>query len=69
MSATNDLLSNYQHLISDLRIVMGDRGVFDVIVDDTTLYSKGKTGRHAHDGEVLELFAEFIGADVPRFGT
>lgn len=69
MSATRDLLNNYQHVISGLRLTTGDKGVFDVVVDGTTIYSKAATGRHAHDGEVLERFTDLIGADVPRYGT
>ncbi len=69
MSATNDLLANYQHVITDLRLVTGDKGVFDVVVDGKTIYSKHETGRHAEDGEVLELFAELVGAGVARYGT
>ena len=68
MSATSDLLSNYQHVIADLRLVMGDTGVFDVTVDGDLIYSKAETGRHANDGEVLELFTDLIGSDVPRYG-
>lgn len=69
MSATNDLLSNYQHVIEELRLVTGSKGIFDVVVDGEMLYSKGQTGRHANDGEVLELFTELVGPDVRRFGT
>ena len=69
MGATRDLLANYQHIISDLRLVTGDKGVFDVVVDGKTIYSKGETGRHADDGEVLALFTELVGPEVPRFGT
>lgn len=69
MSAVHDLVTNYQHVISDLRLVMGDKGAFDVVVDGKTIYSKADTGRHAREGEVLELFTELIGADVPRYGT
>lgn len=69
MSATNDLLSNYQHVIEDLRIVGGGSGVFDVVVDGTTIYSKADTGRHANDGEVLKLFTDLVGPQVARYGT
>lgn len=69
MSATDDLLSNYQHVIEDLRLVTGAAGVFDVVVDGELIYSKGETGRHAEDGEVLELFAEHVGSGVARFGA
>ena len=67
MSAISDLLSHYQHIITDIRIVMGARGVFDLVVDGTVLYSKHETGRHAEPGEVLELFTQYVGSDVPRY--
>ena len=67
MSAVSDLLSNYQHAITDLRLVMGGSGVFDVTVDGELLYSKKQTGRHAEDGEVLALFTELVG-DIKRYG-
>lgn len=69
MGATRDLLSNYQHVIEDLRLITGGSGVFDVTVDGALLYSKGETGRHAEDGEVLKLFSEHVGPEVARFGT
>ena len=69
MSATQDLLTNYQHVIEDLRLVTGTKGVFDVTVDGRVLYSKAETGRHAKDGEILELFTELVGPDVKRFGS
>ena len=67
MSAVSDLLSNYQHVITDLRLVTGGSGVFDVTVDGEMLYSKKETGRHAEDGEVLSLFMELVG-DITRYG-
>lgn len=67
MSAVSDLLSNYQHVITDLRLVMGGSGVFDVTVDGELIYSKKETGRHAEDGEVLALFTELVG-DIKRYG-
>ncbi len=69
MSATRDLLSNYQHVISELRLIMGAAGAFEVVVDGKNIYSKLDTGRHAEDGEILDLFIDLIGSDVPRFGT
>lgn len=67
MSAVTDLLSNYQHVIDDLRLVMGSKGVFDVTVDGEMLYSKHETGRHAEDGEVLALFTDLVGP-IKRYG-
>lgn len=69
MSAASDLISNYQHVIEDLRFVMGAKGIFDVTVDNEMLYSKGETGRHAEPGEVLELFKAAYGEGVPIYGT
>ena len=69
MSTVDDLLSNYQHVISELTLVMGSKGVFDVEVDGEVLYSKHATGRHAEPGEVLGLFTDLVGPDVPRYGS
>jgi len=68
VSAAQDLLSNYQHIIESLTFVTGVSGVFDVTVDDEVLYSKHATGRHADDGEVLELFVAKHGQGVARYG-
>ena len=58
MSAANDLLRDYQHVIAELTLITGSKGIFDVIVDGEVLYSKKTTGRHAEPGEVLELFRD-----------
>ena len=64
MRAAHDLLHDYQHVIEDLTLVMGSKGVFDVEVDGSLLYSKKVTGRHAKDGEVLDLFRSEYGEGV-----
>lgn len=56
MSAAHDLLRDFQYVIAELRLITGSKGIFDVIVDGETLYSKHSTRRHAEPGEVLELF-------------
>ncbi len=56
MSAARDLLNDYQHVIAELRLVTGSKGVYDVVVDGKILFSKKVSGRHAGPGEVLELF-------------
>ncbi len=68
MSAVSDLLSNYQHVIEEIRLVTGDNGAFEVVVDGNLVYSKHATGRHAEPGEVLDLFTDLMGSDVPRYG-
>jgi selenoprotein W-related protein len=69
VSATKDLLFHYQHVIEELRLVPGDKGVFDVAVDDDLIYSKHATGRHAKPGEVLELFRTRLEPGVREYGT
>ena len=69
MSAANDLLSNYQHVIDDLTLVMGSKGIYDIEIDGDMLYSKQKTGRHANTGEVLQLFESRYGAGIERYGN
>ena len=68
MSAVSDLLSNYQHVIEEIRLVTGDNGAFEVVVDGNLVYSKHATGRHAEPSEVLDLFTDLMGSDVPRYG-
>ncbi len=68
MSAANDLLSTYQHVIDTLTLDTGAKGVFDVEVDGELLYSKHAIGRHAEPGEVLELFRDKYAADVTPYG-
>jgi len=58
--AASDLLHDYQHVIAELTLVTGSKGVFDVEVDGELLYSKHETGRHAEPGEVLRLFRERV---------
>lgn len=67
MSAANDLLSNYQHVIESLTLNTGSKGVYDVIVDGSLIYSKKELGRHAEPGEILDLFTEQFAAGVPRY--
>lgn len=69
MSAIEDLLKNYQHVIAETRLINGSKGIFDVIVDGDMLYSKHDTGRHAESGEVLSLFRDKYAEGVAIYGT
>ncbi len=64
MRTVHDLIHDYQHIIAELTLVMGSKGVFDVEVDGEVLFSKKAIGRHAKDGEVLRLFRQRIAPDV-----
>ena len=67
MRTVHDLLHDYQHVIEDVTIVTGSKGVFEVVVDGEVLYSKGASGRHAEPGEVLERFRALLGPAVPPY--
>lgn len=64
---TEELLTNYQHVIDELVLITGSKGAFEVKVDDNLIYSKKQLGRHAEPGEVLQLFKEIVGPDVPVY--
>ncbi len=68
-AVAEELMSNYQHVIGNLTLVTGTRGVFDVRIDDRLVFSKHSIqNRHAHPGEIAELFREVVGPAVPLFG-
>jgi selenoprotein W-related protein len=67
VGAAQDLVHDYQHVIDELTLVMGSKGVFDVIVDGEVLYSKKTEGRHAAAGEVLHRFRDRYADGVPVY--
>jgi len=60
-------MHDYQNVIAELTLVTGSAGVFDVVVDGEVIYSKHSTGRHAEPGEVLALFRDHLGPEVPIY--
>ena len=42
---------------SDVKLIEGSGGVFEVTVDGDLVFSKKDLGRHAEPGEVLELMS------------
>lgn len=69
MSATSELLSGYQHVISGLTLVTGSKGVFDVHVNGDLIFSKDESNRYPEEGELLSSLTEIVGPDVPRYGS
>ena len=65
---TEELLTTYQHIIERLDLITGSGGAFEVKVDDDLIFSK-KTlqKRHAEPGEILTMFREIVGPDVPTY--
>jgi len=61
-----ELLHHYQHVIDEVVVVTGGKGVFDVEINGDMLYSKYATGRHAKRGEVLDLFRARL---APEFAS
>ena len=47
------LIEAHQHDIESLTLITGSKGVFDVEVDGTLVWSKADHGRQAEPGEVL----------------
>ena len=43
---------------SDVKLIEGSGGVFEVVVDGDLVFSKKELGRHAEEGEVLRLIGE-----------
>lgn len=63
-----ELLTNYQHVIEHLNLITGSGGAFEVRINDDLIYSKKtRQKRHAEPGEILELFREIVGPDVPTY--
>ncbi len=54
------LLAKYEFRISALTLIPSDGGRFEVSVGNKLVYSKLKTGRHAHEGEVESLVEEAL---------
>lgn len=65
---TEELLSNYQHIIENVSLITSSGGAFEVKVNGDLVFSK-KTiqRRHAEPGEILDLFRDKVGEDVSTF--
>lgn len=65
---TEDLLSNYQHIIENVSLITSSGGAFEVKVNGDLIFSK-KTiqRRHAEPGEILDLFRDKVNPDAPTF--
>jgi selenoprotein W-related protein len=55
-----ELLNTYEHKIDSIKLIPADGGKFEVIVDDTLVYSKLATGRHVEQGELSRLLGEVL---------
>lgn len=55
-----ELLRELEYELESIELFPSDGGRFEVMVDDTLVYSKLKTKRHAEPGEVLGLVRKAI---------
>ena len=67
LAVVEALVRDYQHLIDRLELVMGSKGTFDMIVDETVIFSKAEQKRFPAEGEVLELFEKAMGRQVEKY--
>jgi selenoprotein W-related protein len=56
----NELLKNIEPEIESITLIPSEGGRYEVTVNDTLVYSKLQTGRHANPGEVMGLVEEFL---------
>jgi selenoprotein W-related protein len=63
----DEILSSYQHVVKTFTFITGSAGAFELEVNGQQLFSKKRLGRHADPGEVLSLFQELVGPDVPTY--
>ncbi len=55
-----ELLEAFEPGIKSITLIPSDGGAFEVNVDDSLIYSKLSTGRHAEAGEVKALLQKMI---------
>jgi selenoprotein W-related protein len=58
---TDELLNHYTPAIASVTLIPSSGGRFEVIANDTVIFSKKAIGRHAEPGEVTRLLAEKTG--------
>jgi selenoprotein W-related protein len=56
----NELLNNIEPEIESITLIPSEGGRYEVTVNDTLVYSKLQTGRHANPGEVIGLVKELL---------
>jgi hypothetical protein len=65
---TDDILTNYQHVIERFELLTGAKGAFEFKIDDNLLYSKQTMQkRHAEPGEILQIFKDYIDSDIQPY--
>ncbi len=64
----DDILTDYQHIIDEFTFITGTKGAFELKVNGDLIFSKqSMQKRHAEPGEILALFRDFVGPDIPTY--
>jgi selenoprotein W-related protein len=54
------LTKQFENDVEVISLIPSDGGRFEVALDDQLVFSKKQLGRHAEEGEVLELFRDLV---------
>jgi selenoprotein W-related protein len=57
---TEEFISNFKGQISEITLIPSQGGVFEVIVDDSLIYSKKELQRFPEEQEVSNLIKEQV---------
>jgi len=60
-------MNNYTPAIEALTLIPSGGGRFEVMANDTLVFSKKTSGRHAEPGEVAKLLEEKMGVAAQPF--
>ncbi len=64
------MLNAYQHVISELRLIGGGGGVFDVTVDGQNIFCKHACAdRFPEPGELAGTLSRIVAPGTRRYGT
>jgi selenoprotein W-related protein len=63
---TDELLSGWAPIISDIDLVPSSGGRFEVTLDGELIFSKAALKRHAQPGEVAGIVRDRIGPEIER---
>jgi len=55
-----EIMIQYQHNMASMTLIPGDKGIFDVKVNDTLIYSKHSTGRFPDPKEITSELQKTI---------
>jgi len=63
---TDELLTGWAPIITDIELVPSSGGRFEVTLDGELIFSKAALKRHAEPGEVAGLVRDRIGPEIER---